>query len=302
MFEHLKIWRNGEMVPWKDVTVPILSHGLSRGSALFEVFGIHPGPDGPLAFRMDRHLDRLFNSMNVLGMTPGATREQIQEGVIQAVKANNVQRGLIKLMAYWGEEAVIALVLESKLDIAICAIPEFEALSLDQARPIDVCFTKWRKIRADMLPSEAKACANYLSGMLARKDAMSRGYDLGILLTADGLVAEGSIESVFMVKDNVLQTPPLGNILSSITRMSILEAAQVYGIDVKETPIAPEQLQHADELFTCHSGIKVLPVKRIEDRNLDPVPGPITAKAMDMMNRICTLQDDRFKHWFQPVC
>ena len=301
MLDHQKVWFNGEMIPWKSATVPILSHGLSRGSAIFEVFNIHPGPDGAYAFRMDRHLDRLFRSAELLGMQPGWNREQIAAGVKQAVQTNGIGRGLIKLMAFWGEEAVIQLVLDSKLDVAICTIPAFDGLGLDRGEPIAVCFSKWRKIRSDMVPADAKACANYLNGYLARKDAMDRGYDLGVLLTEDDEVGEGSIESVFMVKDGVLKTAPLGNILNSISRMSILQAAPTYGIQVSEERISRQMLLDADEIFTAHSGIRALPVKRIENRDLSPAPGPLTARVMEMMDAVCGMRDERFKEWFQPM-
>ncbi|MGD9124046.1 MAG: aminotransferase class IV, partial [Desulfarculaceae bacterium] len=123
MFDHLKIWMNGQMVPWKEANVHVLSHGLSRGSAIFEVFGIHPGPEGPLAFRMDKHLERLFRSAELLGMEMAYTPEQIAAAVAESVKENQISRGLIKIMAFYGEQAVIALVLDSKLDLAICGIP-----------------------------------------------------------------------------------------------------------------------------------------------------------------------------------
>lgn len=203
------VWINGELVPWEKATVPILSHGLSRGSAIFEVFGVHPGPDGPMAFRMDKHIDRLFHTADCLGMTLGHSREEIIQGVCETVRLNNIGRGLIKIMAYWSEEAVISLVLDSKLDVAVFAIPEGNGLILDSSEPLTACFSKWYKLNSLTVPTTAKACAYYLNGMLARKNAMERGFDIGILRHTDGFVAEGSIESVFMVKEGVIKTPPL---------------------------------------------------------------------------------------------
>jgi branched-chain amino acid aminotransferase len=300
MSEKGKVWLNGELIPWEKATVPLLSHGFSRGSAIFEIFGIHEGPDGPMAFRMDQHLNRLMTSAELLGMKMAYSREEIAQAVAKTVRANNMGRGLIKILAYWGEEAIIQLVLESKLDLAIFAIPESKELGLDNAQPISACLSKWRKIHPETVPVAAKACSNYLNGYLARRDANRRGFNVGFILGTDGFLAEGSIESVFLVKDGILKTPPLGRILSSITRMSIVQAAPGIGIPVSEEAILPEALFTSDEIFVCHTGIKVLPVSRFEDRTLE-APGPITRKVMELMQNIFSYSDARFKDWFFPL-
>ena len=300
MNNELRVWLNGELIPWHQATVPLLSHGFSRASALFEVFGIHQGPDGLFAFRMDEHLKRLMNSVQLLEMEMAYTTEEITDAVAQTVKANNMGRGLIKIMVYWGEEAVINLVLDSKLDMAIFAIPDSQDLSLDVVQPISACISRWRKIHPETVPVSAKSCSNYLNGYLARRDANNRGFDVGLLVGTDGFLAEGSIESVFLVKDGVLKTPPLGRILSSITRKSVLEAAPIVGIPVSQDPVMPQELYTADEIFTSHSGVKVSPVERFEDRNLQ-APGPITEQLIKLMEEITAFGDDRFKDWFMPL-
>lgn len=301
MFQDLRVWINGEIVQWGDAKVHIMSHSFSRGSAMFDVLGIHPGPDGPAAFRLDRHLDRFFRSAELLGMKMGYTKEELRKAIAQMVKANGIDRGIVKLMGYYGEEAIITLVMESNVDIAIFAIPETEELVLDKAEPISICISKWRKLHPATVPVEAKACANYLNGMLSRRDAAERGFDLAIMLTTDGYVAEGAIESIFMVKDGIVKTPPLGNILQSVTRMSILEATPRIGLQVREEQITPQELLSADEIFFCHTGIKVIPVKRIEGRELSPVPGPVTSKIADLMDDICQFRNDKFRHWLEPL-
>jgi branched-chain amino acid aminotransferase len=295
-----KVWLNGNMIPWSEATVPLLSHGFSRGSAFFEVFGIHVGPAGPMAFRMNQHLKRLMGSAELLEMELAYSTEEIVAAVKTTVAANNLGRGLIKMLAYWGEEAIINLVLDSKLDLAIFAIPESRELKLDSAASISACLSKWRKIHPETVPVGAKACSNYLNGYLIRKDANNRGFDMGIALDTDGFLAEGSIESVFIVKDGVLKTPPLGRILSSITRMSILEAVPRIGIPVREGPITAEELFAADEIFTCHTGIKVEPIARFEDRELE-APGPVTKQVKQLMDGIIQFKDERFIDWFQPL-
>jgi len=300
MNNDFKVWLNGKLIPWSEATVPLLSHGFSRGSAFFEVFGVHVGPEGPMAFRMNQHLKRLMGSAELLEMELAYSTEEIIAAVKSTVAANNLGRGLIKMLAYWGEEAIINLVLDSKLDLAVFSIPQSDDLKLDRAGSISACVSKWRKIHPATVPVAAKACSNYLNGYLVRKDAINRGFDIGIALDTDGFLAEGSIESVFIVKDGVLKTPPLGRILSSITRMSILEAVPKIGIPAREGPISAEELSEADEIFTCHTGIKVEPITRLEEREFK-TPGPITGQVMKLMNDIIEFKDARFMDWFQPL-
>jgi branched-chain amino acid aminotransferase len=300
MSNERKVWLNGELIPWEKATAPLLSHGFSRASAIFEVFGIHVGPDGPAAFRLDKHLQRLMKSVELLEMEMAYSTEEIVEAVAETVKVNNMGRGLIKMLTYWGEEAVIKMVLDAKLDLAIFAIPDSEELGLDNTQPISACLSKWRKIHPQSVPVVAKACSHYLNGYLVRKDANKRGFDVGLTMGTDGFLAEGSIESVFLVKDGVLKTPPLGRILSSITRMSILEAAPKIGIPTSEAPILPEELFTADEIFTSHSGIKVCPIARFEDRTLQ-APGPISSQLIELMDNIVNFRDDRFKEWLTSL-
>ena len=295
-----KVWLNGKLIPWREATVPLLSHGFSRGSAIFEVFGIHEGPDGLFAFRMDEHLKRLMKSAELLEMEIAYSTEEIIDAVTETVRANDIGRGLVKILAYWGEEAIIKLVLESKLDVAIFAVPDSEELGMDNTNPISACLSKWRKIHPETVPVAAKSCSNYLNGYLARKDANNRGFDVGLMVGTDGFLAEGSIESVFLIKDGVLKTPPLGRVLSSITRKSILQAAAMNGLPTSEDSILPGELFTADEIFTSHSGVKVSPVARLEDRNLQ-APGPITKQVMELMNNILNMSDDRFNDCFHAL-
>jgi len=280
--------------------VPLLSHGFSRGSAIFEVFGTHKGPDGVYAFRMDEHLKRLAQSARALEMEIAYSAEEIALAVRETVEANEVERGIVKMFAYWGEEAVINLVLDAKLDVAIFVIPDSEELGLDDSEPISACISKWRKLHPETVPVAAKACANYLNGYLARKDAADRGFDVGFLIGTDDFLAEGSIESVFLVKDGVLKTPALGPILSGVTRKSILQAAEVIGLPTTEDRMTAQDLLAADEIFTTGTGNMISPVARFEDITI-PAPGPVSKQLMELMAGITRFSDDRFNDWFQRL-
>ena len=295
-----QVWLNGKLIPRREATVPILSHGFSRASAIFDILGVHVGPEGPMAFRLDDHLKRLMQSAELLEMELAYSTAEITEAVRATVKANSLGRGIVKIMAFWSEEAVIQLVLDSKLDVAIFAVPHGEEVVLDQQQTLSACLSKWRKLHPETVPVGAKACANYLNGYLARKDAVSRGFDIGILLGTDGFLAEGSAETVFIVKDGVLLTPPLGRVLSSITRLSVLQAVPEIGIPIVERPITADELSAADEMFTVHTGTKVEAVARFEDREF-VAPGPVTTRVMQLMDDIMQFRNERFMHWFQPL-
>lgn len=300
MSEKPQAWFNGQIVPWEAVKVPALSHGLSRGSAIFEVFGVYSGKGSSYAFRMDDHLKRLVQTKTLLGMELGYSITDIKAAVSQLAKANNFKTGIVKILAFWGEEAVIDLVLSSKLDIAIFTVPLSEKDRLERLTPMTACISKWRKLHPETIPVEAKACANYLNGYLAKKDAKDRGFDLGLLLGTDGFVAESAMESVFIVKDGVLKTPPLGRVLKSVSRDSILKLAAAENIDTRETCLKPGDLYTADEIFFSSTGARVAPVRRFEDKVL-AAPGMISKRLTEKFNAIFTFEDQRFSSWFQTL-
>lgn len=294
------VWLNNDIIPWEDATVHLLSHGMSRGSAIFEVFGTHKNGDHTYAFRMDKHLERLGNTLRLLDMELKYSMDEIKEAVARVTRENNSGRGIVKVMAFWGEQAIVNLILDSKLDVALFPIPVEDYMPDGRPDSITACFSKWRKLHPETVPVQAKACANYLNGYLIRKDAVKRGFDLGLNVGTDGFVAEGSVESVFIVKDGILKTPPLGRILASVTRDSILRIAEKEGIPVQETHLEKEDIYTADEMFTCHTGIKVEPVRRFEDRAL-PAPGIVTGKIGALMDNVIHFKDDRYRDWFQKL-
>ena len=300
MSDERQVWLNGKFLPWASATVPILSHSFSRASAIFEIFRIHTGPEGPAAFRMDAHLKRLMNSAGLLEMEIDFSVDTIAGAVAETVILNDIDRGVVKIMAYWGEVAVIRLLPRSKPDLAIFAIAEMPEMNLDNQVPVRTCISKWRKIDPKTVPVSAKACSNYLNAYLARKDAVARGFDIGIMLGTVGFVTEGSAESVFIVKDGIVKIPPLGRVLPGISRMSVLEMAISMRLETVQEPLSMDDLYEADEMFLSHTGAKVEPVELFEDKRL-PAPGPVTHRLMEQMARILAFQDESYMQWMQKL-
>ena len=295
-----KVWRNGEMIPWEEATVHLMSHSLTRGSAIFEVLAVYPTSEGPAAFRLPEHCDRLLRSAELLGMKIVQSKEEIIRAVLETVGANRISQGFVKIVGYYSEETFSISVSNPRLDLSIFAISA-EEYRKHAPSSISVCLSRWRKLHPETVPVEAKVAAHYLNGMLARQDAQRRGFDLAVMLDTHGFLAESSVESVFIVKNGVLMTPPLGLILSSISRRSILEVAPAAGIQVAERPIPRQEILEADELFTASTSRRVMPASRIEDRVLKEAPGQVTGKLLTLMDAICNGKEKRYEHWLQPI-
>ncbi|MFP3928557.1 MAG: branched-chain-amino-acid transaminase [Desulfobacteraceae bacterium] len=304
MLENRSVYLNGEFVPWDRATVHVMSHSFGRGSAVFEVLSCHSTTEGPAVFRLDRHVERLFRTMKLVGASLKLSREELSRAVLEAVSRNNIREGFIKVVGYYSNPAFEILPPKEPLDLAIFAVDPKEDLG-GMGFPLEegttACVSKWRKLHPETVPVEAKAAANYLNGMMARVEARDKGYEHVIMLDTQGFVAEGGTESLFLVRDGVLMTPALGTVLRSITRLSVLEAAQREGIPAREVRVATEELYGAEELFFSGTPHKVLPVRQVDEHNLSPVPGPVSKRLSEVFIEILAGRDHRFKDWLFPV-
>jgi branched-chain amino acid aminotransferase len=242
-----------------------------------------------------------MRSAELLEMVLAQSKEEIIRAVVETVKANGVTQGFVKIVAFYGEETFTIFVSNPRLELAVFAVTKEEYKSKYSESGISVCLSRWRKLHPETVAVEAKVAANYLNSMLARRDAVRRGFDLGVMLDTHGRLAEGSVESVFIVKDGTLFTPPLGLILSSISRRSLIEAAPAMGIKIVERPISREELLGADEIFTSSTSRRVTPVYRIEERSLGEVPGPVSRKISLFMDSVLAGKEERFRHWLYPM-
>ena len=304
MLENRTVYINGEFVPWNQANVHIMCHSFGRGSAIFEVLGLHHTQSGPAVFRLDEHIHRLYRTAALLDMELPVDKKAFHESVLETVRRNGCKQGFIKIICFYPQISFEILPPQKKLDTSIFVIDPAEDLG-GLAFPFDkgttACLSKWRKLDPETVPVEAKAAANYLNGMMARAEAKRRGFNNVIMVDTQGFIAEGGTESVFLVKDGVLMTPSLGTVLQSISRKSLLEVAPVIGIPTLEGRLKPDLLFHAEEIFFSGTPTKALPVRQIEERVLQNVPGPVNKKLMAVMTEIVEGRDERFKHWMFPA-
>jgi branched-chain amino acid aminotransferase len=298
------VYLNGEYIPWENATVHIMCHSFGRGSAIFEVISLHSTGSGPAIFRLEAHIDRLFRSAGLLDMELALSKEDFYEAVVETVKRNNLQRGYLKIICFYPEFSVEILPPQKQLSVSIFAIDAEQDLGkniIPFEEGTTLFLSSWRKLDPLTVPIEAKAAANYLNGMVARMEAQKNGFEYAVMLDTQGYIAEGGTESVFLVKDNKLMTAATGTVLKSISRMSILEAAKTAGVECFEGQLKPELLFEAEEIFLSCTPSKVLPVHKINDRQLENAPGPLTSKIAEMLDGIASGDDERFKEWMYPV-
>jgi branched-chain amino acid aminotransferase len=298
------VYLNGEYIPWENATVHIMCHSFGRGSAIFEVISLHSTGSGPAIFRLEAHIDRLFRSAGLLDMELALSKEDFYEAVVETVKRNNLQKGYLKIICFYPEFSVEILPPQKQLSVSIFAIDAEQDLGkniIPFEEGTTLFLSSWRKLDPLTVPIEAKAAANYLNGMVARMEAQKNGFEYAVMLDTQGYIAEGGTESVFLVKDNKLMTAATGTVLKSISRMSILEAAKTAGVECFEGQLKPELLFEAEEIFLSCTPSKVLPVHKINDRQLENAPGPLTSKIAEMLDGIASGDDERFKEWMYPV-
>lgn len=304
MFRERKMYVNGSLVPWERATVHLMSHSFCRGSAIFEVMRLHKTKKGRAIFRLDAHLNRLQRTADLLSMTLPMDKENFKRAISETVKGNTVENGYVKLICYYGNVAVKVMPNQKTMDICIAVVdPEtdLEGEVQQPDRPLYITLCRTRKLHPETIPIEAKAAANYLNGMLSRIEAAEQGADVGIMLDTQGFLAEGSTESIFLVKEGLLMTPAEGTVLKSISRMTILELAPALGIPTVERRLRPEVLMEADEVFLSSTGGRTQPVGKVEDRSLPEAPGPVTRNLSKALEIITQDREPKFSHWLTYV-
>lgn len=303
MLENRIVYLNGKFSDWSQATVPIMSHSFGRGSAIFEVISCHASDAGPVIFRLEDHIRRLFKTADFLDMKLPLSQREFCEATAGTVKRNQINEGVIKIVCYYPQISVEVRPPSDPLDVSIFALDLAQDLPGGglRAAPTTAALSKWRKLDPQTVPIQAKAAANYLNGMVARLEAGRRGFETAVMLDTQGFIAEGSTESVFLVKEGRLMTPALGTILDSISRKSVLKVAEANGIQTFEGRLDPELLFQAEEMFFSCSPRKVWAIKQIEDRLLPEAPGPVTQKVEALLDNIVRGKDTRFKDWLYPV-
>lgn len=279
------IWHNGKLVPWQDARVHVLTHALHYGSSVFEGIRVYDTPSGSRVFRLQAHTRRLLDSAKIHRIQIPWSGEQISAACREVVVRNGLKSAYVRPIAFrgYGEVGVVPPP-GHPVELAIAAWEWGTYLGAEALeKGVDVCVSSWQRLAPNTIPSLAKAGGNYLSSTLVGAEARDRGFAEGIALASDGNVSEGAGENLFVVRDQVLITPPASaSALQGITRDSIMILARDMGLEVREQVLPREFLYIADEIFLTGTAAEITPV-----RSVDRLPigsggrGPVTLALQD---------------------
>lgn len=265
-----KIWMDGSLVNWDEAKIHILTHALHYGTGVFEGIRCYKTIHGQAVFRSPEHIQRLLDSGKIYFMNIRYSKEQLQEAVIDTIKANKIEECYIRLIAYYGYGKMGVNPMPNKVSVAIALWKWDEYLRSDNLNyGVRMMVSSWARIDGRSMPVHAKATANYANSALARVEALKSGFDEAIMLNTNGMVVEASAENIFIVKDNVLITPPImSGALNGITRDSILTLARDNRISCEIRDISRDELYLADEVFLTGTAAEIKPVVEIDNRTI----------------------------------
>jgi branched-chain amino acid aminotransferase len=295
-----KIWMDGKLVPFEDSKVHVLTHALHYGIGVFEGIRAYKTADGRSAvFRLREHLQRLYDSAHVVLMEIPFQADQLEKACVEVMKANKLDAGYLRPLAFFGAGAM-GVGATNPVQVIIAAWPWGAYLSEEGLkRGIRAKVSSFTRMHVNVQMVRAKISGQYVNSFLATREAAMSGYEEAILLDTEGYVAEGAGENLFIVKNGVLQTPPLSSaVLAGITRDTVLRIAKDQGVPVREEKFTRDTMYLADELFMTGTAAEVTPVREVDNRRIGKgEPGPVTKKIQEAFFRAVRGEEPRYREW-----
>lgn len=297
------IWMDGKFVKWDDAQVHILTHTLHYGLGVFEGIRCYNTPKGPAIFKLDEHVKRLFQSAHIFLLDIPYSENDIRKAIIDTVKINKLKECYIRPLVYIGYGAMGLYPKSNPISVAIAAWPWGAYLGEEGIeKGIRVKVSSFIRNHVNSNMSRGKVCGYYVNSQIAKKEAISCGYDEALLLDTEGYISEGSGENIFIVRDGILKTTPLTSILEGITRDSIITIAQNAGIDVKEERFTRDEVYIADEAFFTGTAAEVTPIRELDRRVIgDGKRGRITKKLQTIFFDIVKGKNKKYEKWLTYV-
>lgn len=298
------IWHNGTLLPWADARVHILSGAVQFGSSVFEGIRCYRTQAGPAVFRLREHLRRLQDSCRIYRIALPYSLDALVRACTGLVAANGLEQCYLRPMVMRGYGDMGMAALGNPVETYISTW-EWGAYLADDGsgRGIDVCVSSWNRPAPNTFPALAKSAGHYNNATLIKLDALANGYAEAIALAPDGMVSEGSGQNLFVVRDGMLLTPPVGSsILSGITRATVIDLAASLEIPVVEQPLPRELLYVADELFFTGTATEIVPIASVDRIDIgDGRAGPVTRRLRAAFDAVVAGRDPSRREWLTPV-
>lgn len=298
------IWLDGEMVPWREAKVHVLTHTFHYGLGVFEgVRAYDTENQGTAIFRLKEHTDRLFRSAHILDMDMPFDKETLNEAQKAVVRENKLEEAYLRPMCFYGSEGMglRADNLKTHVMVASWGWPSYMDPEARE-KGIKVRTSSYTRHHVNIAMCKAKANGNYINSMLALKEALQSGCEEALLLDNEGYVAEGSGENFFLVRDNTIYTPELTSCLEGITRDTIFVLAEELGYTIQEKRITRDEVYVADEAFFTGTAAEVLPIRELDGRAIGSGQrGPLTEKLQSMYFDSVKGRREQHPEWLAPV-
>jgi branched-chain amino acid aminotransferase len=297
-----KIWMDGELVAWQDAKIHVLTHTLHYGCGVFEGIRAYETSRGPAVFRLDDHIDRLFNSAAIYMIDVPFDRDLLIAATLETVRVNEVRSCYIRPLVYLGYGEMGLNPLPCPVNVAIAIWPWGTYLGDEGIQNgIRLKISSWRRHDPNTMPPAAKGTGMYINSSMAKVEALKAGYDEAVMLSPLGHVSECTGENIFIVDGGAIITPPTSaGALEGITQDSVRRIAEDLGVDYRVEHLLRSDLYTADEAFLSGTAAEVVPIRSVDDRELGD-PGPITRQVQETYFAAVRGEDDRYKDWLSHV-
>ena len=296
------IWFDGKLIPLDKAKIPVTTHAIHYGTSIFEGIRAYWNSKNLYVFRLNDHVKRFRNSGKFYNITLNFSDRQIEKAVIDLCKKNKIKKSCYIRPFYFVGQYGINLHVTKKAPTHT-AIFSFPLGDLFNKNGISATISKWRKFSDLSTPTQAKMGGNYLNSILATQDAKQRGFDEAILLDQSGNVSEAPGENLFLVKNNMLVTPPLSSsALDGITRKSIITLAKDMKLKIKVRKVSKKELRLADEIFLSGTAAEITPIIRIDKKKIGSGKvGNMTKLFMDTYSNIVMNKNENYSNWLTAV-
>ena len=299
-----QIWLDGELVPWQEARVHVLTHTFHYGLGVFEgVRAYKTESQGTCIFRLHEHTDRLFRSAKILQMDMPWDKQALNEAQCEVVRVNELEEGYLRPMCFLGSEGMGLRADNLKTHVMVAAWPWPSYMDPEaRDRGIAVRTSSYTRHHVNITMCKAKANGNYINSIMALREALDSGCEEALMLDNEGYVAEGSGENFFMVRDGVIYTPDLTSCLDGITRNAIFKIAADEGFQVREKRITRDEVYICDEAFFTGTAAEVVPIRELDRRQIgEGSRGPVTEKLQGIYFDAVRGRSSRYAEWLTPV-